>query len=318
MRRISIKHGGHARSVDVRIPAGVKDGSRVRVSGEGEAGARRRGVRRSVPARPPHAAPGVRAQGRDLYVKVADSGDDGGPRRRGAGADASPATVRLKVPETTQNGQVFRLKGHGMPAVGKPDEQGRSVRDRRRPASPLADAGISARRWEQALAKLESRSRRAVTHHEHPASTPRRHRKPSSAAQNARRPRGAPRRSRPSTCCWRSSSSSDGIVPEILRKMNVDPAALAARGARRARTGTRAPTAGRSRRCRRGCAQVTNAAEAEARAAEGRLRQHRAPAAGDRRRERRGRRPRRSCSSTASRKDTHPPGADRGPRHRSA
>jgi DnaJ-class molecular chaperone len=33
-------------------------------------------------------------------------------------------SLRLKVPQTTQNGQVFRLKGHGMPAVGKPDERG--------------------------------------------------------------------------------------------------------------------------------------------------------------------------------------------------
>ncbi|HXQ76614.1 MAG TPA: DnaJ C-terminal domain-containing protein, partial [Gemmatimonadaceae bacterium] len=33
-------------------------------------------------------------------------------------------TVRLKIPETTQSGQVFRLKGHGMPAVGKPDDRG--------------------------------------------------------------------------------------------------------------------------------------------------------------------------------------------------
>ena len=32
--------------------------------------------------------------------------------------------VRLKIPEGTQNGQVFRLKGHGMPAVGKPDDRG--------------------------------------------------------------------------------------------------------------------------------------------------------------------------------------------------
>jgi curved DNA-binding protein len=32
--------------------------------------------------------------------------------------------VRLKIPETTQNGQVFRLKGHGMPLLGKPDERG--------------------------------------------------------------------------------------------------------------------------------------------------------------------------------------------------
>ena len=32
--------------------------------------------------------------------------------------------LRLKIPPTTQNGQVFRLKGHGMPTVGKPDETG--------------------------------------------------------------------------------------------------------------------------------------------------------------------------------------------------
>ena len=32
--------------------------------------------------------------------------------------------LRLKVPTTTQSGQVFRLKGHGMPIVGKPDERG--------------------------------------------------------------------------------------------------------------------------------------------------------------------------------------------------
>ena len=32
--------------------------------------------------------------------------------------------LRLKVPPTTQNGQVFRLKGHGMPLGGKPQERG--------------------------------------------------------------------------------------------------------------------------------------------------------------------------------------------------
>ena len=33
-------------------------------------------------------------------------------------------SVRLKIPETTQAGQVFRLKGHGMPVVGKAGTRG--------------------------------------------------------------------------------------------------------------------------------------------------------------------------------------------------
>src|SRR5689334_2662351 len=35
-RRITINQGGHVRSIDVRIPPGVKEGSRVRAAGEGE------------------------------------------------------------------------------------------------------------------------------------------------------------------------------------------------------------------------------------------------------------------------------------------
>src|SRR5580765_6852797 len=51
MRRFSIQHEGEARTVDVRIPAGVNEGSRVR----------RRQAGRSVPAHSPRAEPAVRA-----------------------------------------------------------------------------------------------------------------------------------------------------------------------------------------------------------------------------------------------------------------
>ncbi len=122
-RRISIKQGGHARSVDVRIPAGVRDGSRVRAAGEGESGGNG-GASGDLYLRvklKPH--PVFERQGNDLRTKVAvpiTTAVLGGE----AQVPTVTGSVRLKIPETTQNGQVFRLKGHGMPAIGKPDDRG--------------------------------------------------------------------------------------------------------------------------------------------------------------------------------------------------
>src|SRR3982751_3838761 len=122
-RRMSIKQGGHARSVDVRIPVGVKDGSRVRAAGEGESGSSG-GASGDLSLRvrlKPH--PVFDRQGNDLHAKVAvpvTTAVLGGE----AQVPTITGSVRLKIPETTQSGQVFRLKGHGMPAVGKPDDRG--------------------------------------------------------------------------------------------------------------------------------------------------------------------------------------------------
>jgi len=122
-RRISIKEAGHTRSVDVRIPAGVKDGSRVRAAGEGSSGANG-GVAGDLYLRvqvKPH--PVFERKGDDLHTRVAvpvTTAVLGGE----AQVPTVAGSVRLKIPEGTQNGQVFRLKGHGMSQVGKPEGRG--------------------------------------------------------------------------------------------------------------------------------------------------------------------------------------------------
>jgi DnaJ-class molecular chaperone len=122
-RRMTIQQDGRARSIDVRIPPGVKTGSRVRAAGGGEAGASG-GAAGDLYLRVkvrPH--PSFEVRGRDLHTRVPlplTTAVLGGE------AEVSTLTgpVRLRVPELTQQGQVFRLKGHGMPAVGKPDDRG--------------------------------------------------------------------------------------------------------------------------------------------------------------------------------------------------
>jgi len=123
-RRLALSHDEGARTVDVRIPAGVGDGSRVRVAGEGErgGGGARAGDLFLRIRLLPHGI--FERKGRDVYVRTplrvttaVLGGEVEGPTLTGR-------SVRLKVPPLTQNGQVFRLKGFGMPTVGKPDEKG--------------------------------------------------------------------------------------------------------------------------------------------------------------------------------------------------
>jgi DnaJ-class molecular chaperone len=124
MRRFAMTQNGHAHTVDVRIPPGVGDGSRVRVAGEGERGAGG-GQSGDLYLRirlAPH--PRFERRGKDLYVRAPVA-----LTTAVLGGEAEITTLagkplRLRIPPTTQNGQVFRLKGHGMPTAGKPDEQG--------------------------------------------------------------------------------------------------------------------------------------------------------------------------------------------------
>jgi curved DNA-binding protein len=154
-RRMSIKESGHARSVDVRIPVGVKEGSRVRAAGEGASGSNG-GAAGDLYLRVrirPHAV--FERRGDDLHTRVAvpvTTAVLGGE----AQVPTIPGSVRLKIPEGTQNAQVFRLKGHGMPKIGKPDDHGDlyATVDVQLPRTLTKDQ----RQHYEALAKMEGRS----------------------------------------------------------------------------------------------------------------------------------------------------------------
>lgn len=105
------------RTLSVNIPAGVEDGTRIRLASEGEAGLR------GGPAGDLYIFLSIRPHeffqrdGSDLFCKVpiamttaALGGQIDVPTLEGA-------TTRVKVPEGTESGKQFRLKGKGMPVL---------------------------------------------------------------------------------------------------------------------------------------------------------------------------------------------------------
>lgn len=124
-QRLSVRpaHGGSPRTVEVRIPAGVTEGSRVRVAGEGEPSSR--GARGNLYLRIHlDSHPVFERRGQDLYVKTMIpvttavlGGEVDVPTLEGT-------PVRLKIPPSTQPGQVLRLKHKGMPGHGRRKARG--------------------------------------------------------------------------------------------------------------------------------------------------------------------------------------------------
>jgi curved DNA-binding protein len=108
--------GAVGRKVEFRIPPGVRDGARLRVSGEGEAGAA--GSRGDLYLRV-HVLPHARfvRDGDDLQQVVSV------PLTTAVlGGEASVPTLNgqaaIKVPAHTPSGRVFRLRGQGLPKNG--------------------------------------------------------------------------------------------------------------------------------------------------------------------------------------------------------
>ncbi len=124
VQRLQLRHDGEARSVEVRIPPGVTDGSRVRVTGEGGRGAGS-GPSGDLYLRiqlKPH--PVFEVKGRDVYTKTRVPVTTAVLGGEVDVVTPEAKTLRLRIPAGTQSGQRFRLRAHGLPAVGKPDDRG--------------------------------------------------------------------------------------------------------------------------------------------------------------------------------------------------
>jgi molecular chaperone DnaJ len=103
--------------LEVKIPAGVKDGSRIRIAGKG--GASRAGGNKGdlylVVKVLPHQL--FERKGDDLYAEVSVplvTAMLGGEAR----LPTLNGNLMIKIPPETQNGKVFRLAGKGMPHLG--------------------------------------------------------------------------------------------------------------------------------------------------------------------------------------------------------
>lgn len=105
------------RQLNVDIPRGVQEGTRIRLTGEGEAGVRGgpSGDLYIFITITPHSI--FQRDGNDLYCRVPISMTRAalGGQLDVPAMDGKPAHVSL--PEGTQSGRQFRLRGRGMPAL---------------------------------------------------------------------------------------------------------------------------------------------------------------------------------------------------------
>jgi len=116
--------GGKTRTIQANVPRGVRDGSRVRLAGQGTPGRNggTAGDLYMVVAVQPHAR--FRRENDDLRVQA--------PVEMTAcllGGEVQVQTLKgtrlaVRIPPETQNGRVIRLRGQGMPQLKNPDTAG--------------------------------------------------------------------------------------------------------------------------------------------------------------------------------------------------
>lgn len=105
------------RSLEVNIPAGIEDGVRIRLGGEGEAGARGgpSGDLYIFISIKPHQF--FQRDGADLYCRIPISMVTAALGGQFEVTTLDETKSRVKVPEGTQTGKQFRLKAKGMPVM---------------------------------------------------------------------------------------------------------------------------------------------------------------------------------------------------------
>jgi DnaJ-class molecular chaperone len=102
------------RQIEVKIPAGVIEGSKIRVKGEGQKGAQA-GDLYLVVRLQPH--PRFAAKGRDLYTPLAVLDDQAALGDEVTIPALTGGQLQLRVPAGSQAGKVFRLRGKGLPPL---------------------------------------------------------------------------------------------------------------------------------------------------------------------------------------------------------
>jgi curved DNA-binding protein len=121
-REVAVGEGGKTRRVEVKIPPGVRDGSRVRVAGAGGKGSR--GRRGNLYLRVRVAAdPRFERKGDDLATTVrvpVTTAVLGGE----AEVETLDGRVGIKIPAGTPTGRQFRLRGQGLPRLGRAGARG--------------------------------------------------------------------------------------------------------------------------------------------------------------------------------------------------
>ncbi len=173
--------------------------------------------------------------------------------------------LRLKIPPTTQNGQVLRLKGQGMPSTSKSGERG----DLYATVEVQLPKTLTPKQREhyEALAQMHRERRPGMNLNKYTEKAQEAIIAAQQLAEKANHPQIEPEHLLVALIDQRG-----GVVPDVLRKMNVDPAvalsavqsALASqseglrrRAAESRRASARSPTPPRKKR--RACRMNTSA-----------------------------------------------------------